>query len=86
MIISARGRFSSPLMSRRSEDEEQLKRDISHYNLSNPYAKKNPEPQAPAASNNPLLEDERLKGLDPKLIELVCNEVPLFSPPPVDGL
>jgi len=62
------------MMRGKSEDEEQIKKDLAHYNLSNPYAKKPSEPQAPA-STNPLLEDDRLKGLDPKLIELVSNEV-----------
>jgi len=76
-----RGKFSSPLLSRRSDDEDSIKKEFGYYNSGNPCAK-NPGDQkagSSSASSNPLLEDDRLKGLDPKLIELVSNEAILST-------
>jgi len=77
-----RGKFMSPLSARPTShgatEEDSLKSDLGFYNL-NPPSSKGSSSSAASGSKTPEITDERLKNIEPKMIELISNEVIFFS-------
>ena len=67
-------KFIPPLQRRNDDDDSSIKRDVGCYNLNNAAVKRNVSGGGSGGGNGEPV-DERLKNIEPRMIEMITNEV-----------